>query len=300
MGVVFAILAACFALKIVFLCRNMALQITSLNSGSNGNCYYIGNDTDAILIDAGLTCKETEKRMHGLGLSMQKVRAIFISHEHSDHIKGLPVLASRYNLPVYISQNTLLNTRLTLNPEKIFWINESGEVQVEKLVVKAFSKKHDAADPHSFLVEYEGIRVGVFTDIGVACENVTDHFRLCHAAFLESNYDEDMLENGKYPWFLKNRIRGGFGHLSNRQALEIFKLHRPKFMSHILLSHLSKDNNDPEMVKQLFEQNCMGTHVVVASRFNATPVYYISSSAQHRKKLLRTHPAQPVQMVLFS
>jgi phosphoribosyl 1,2-cyclic phosphodiesterase len=278
----------------------MALQITSLNSGSNGNCYYIGNDKDAVLVDAGITCKETEKRMQGLGLSMQKIRAIFISHEHSDHIKGLTVLASRYNLPVYISQKTLQHSRLQLNPQNICWINQDDAIKIESLTIRAFKKRHDAADPHSFTIESDGICVGVFTDIGAECKNLAHHFKRCHAAFLEANYDEEMLDNGSYPFFLKNRIRGGFGHLSNRQALDLFKTHRPKFMSHLLLSHLSKDNNCPHLVQKLFEQHCCGTNIIVASRFNATNLYNITSTAQLRKNQLAQVILQPVQMSLFS
>ncbi|MEP6846283.1 MAG: MBL fold metallo-hydrolase, partial [Panacibacter sp.] len=249
----------------------MALQITSLNSGSNGNCYYIGNDTDAVLVDAGITCKETEKRMLSLGLTMQKVRAIIVSHEHTDHIRGLAVLASRYNLPVYISQKTLRNSRLVLDPANIFWLDQSGEMRIKGLTVKAFVKKHDAADPHSFTIECEGICVGIFTDIGAACKNLINHFSRCHAAFLEANYDDEMLKNGAYPYYLKKRISGGLGHLSNNQALEVFKKHRSKFMSHLFLSHLSKDNNCPDLVKQLFDRNGAGIKIVVASRYHATP-----------------------------
>src|ERR1700687_4601122 len=100
--------------KMALICRFMALYITSLNSGSNGNCYYIGNDREAILVDAGLSCRETEKRMRRLGLSFENVRAIFVSHEHDDHIKGIPVIAKKYQLPVYITEGTLQNSRLVL------------------------------------------------------------------------------------------------------------------------------------------------------------------------------------------
>lgn len=279
----------------------MALQITSLNSGSNGNCYYIGNDDDAVLVDVGISCKEIEKRMLSLGLSIQKLRAIFISHEHTDHIKGLPVLASRYNLPVFISQKTLLNSRMVLNPANIFWLDGSGEARINSLMVKAFSKRHDAADPHSFIIKSGGVCVGVFTDIGAVCKNLEKHFSQCHAAFLEANYDEDMLENGSYPYFLKNRIRGGFGHLSNNQALDVFKTHRPKFMSHLFLSHLSKDNNCPDRAKQLFDEHSGNIKILIASRNHATPLYYITSSTQDKiTKSISINLPRPVQLALFS
>ena len=274
----------------------MALQITSLNSGSNGNCYYIGNDTEAVLIDAGISCRETEKRMQSLGLSMQKIKAIFISHEHSDHIHGLPVIAKKYALPVFITPVTYAKSGQQIASSSLQWLKANESVIIGNMNVTAFPKKHDAADAHSFIICCNGITVGVFTDIGEACSNVTHHFGKCHAAFLESNYDETMLENGRYPVFLKNRIRGSHGHLSNKQALEIFTAHRSPFMSHLLLSHLSEDNNDPLLAKQLFESHALQTKIIVASRYKATEVYTIEMAAVLQTQKIRF---RPVQMQLF-
>jgi phosphoribosyl 1,2-cyclic phosphodiesterase len=274
----------------------MALQITSLNSGSNGNCYYIGNDAEAVLIDAGISCRETEKRMNGLGLSMQKVKAIFISHEHSDHISGLPVIARKYSLPVFITPNTYAKSGQQLPPTSLQWLKAFESIWVGQLCITAFPKKHDAADANSFIISCEGITIGVFTDIGEPCTNVIQHFKKCHAAFLESNYDEEMLENGRYPVYLKNRIRGSHGHLSNKQALDIFTRHRPPFMSHLLLSHLSKDNNDPLLAQRLFESYALTTKIIVASRYEATAVYSIPGAGIPIKK---PTALKPVQMVLF-
>lgn len=255
----------------------MSLFITSLNSGSNGNCYYIGNQQEAILVDVGISCRETEKRMHRLGLSMKLVKAIFVSHEHSDHITGIPVLARKYKLPVYITAGTLLHGGLDLQQDQVFSFEAHAPVQIGALTVTAFPKFHDAADPHSFIVSAHDVTIGIFTDIGQPCEQLTHHFKQCHAAFLEANYDEEMLHNGRYPYFLKNRIRGGRGHLSNAQALELFKACKPPFMSHLLLSHLSKDNNNPELVESLFRAHARGTEIVVASRYEETALYRISA-----------------------
>ena len=268
----------------------MALQIASLNSGSNGNAYYIGNQTEAILVDAGLSCKETEKRMAGLGLNIHKLKAIFVSHEHTDHIKGLEVLAKKYALPVYISENTYGNSRLNIHAPQLKWLNPAMPVNIEGLCVQSFSKRHDAADPYSFTIEHNNTTVGVFTDIGACCDNLIHHFKKCHAAFLESNYDEEMLENGRYPYVLKQRIRGGKGHLSNKQALEIFINHRPEFMTHLLLSHLSRDNNDPYLVQALFQAHAHKTKILVASRYEASQLYYINKTLSDLR---------PVQMELF-
>ena len=275
----------------------MALYITSLNSGSNGNCYYIGNNDEAILVDTGISCRETEKRMAGLGLSMKKVKAVFISHEHTDHIKGLPVIAAKYNLPVYITRGTYRNSGLSLQASSLRWLNANETVQVGSLNILAFPKQHDAEDPHSFIISEGGVTIGVFTDIGICCSNLQEHFALCHAAFLEANYDETMLENGRYPVFLKNRIRGGKGHLSNSQALEVFNNYRPPFMTHLLLSHLSKDNNDPLLARQLFEAHAGSTKIIVASRYEATGLFYITKQTEHG--ITKAYLMPPVQMALF-
>jgi phosphoribosyl 1,2-cyclic phosphodiesterase len=256
----------------------MSLFITSLNSGSNGNCYYVGNEHEAVLVDVGISCRETEKRMKRLGLSIQKVKAIFISHEHSDHISGVPVLAKKHNIPVYITPKTLLYLKVNPEEHQIIHFIAYQPVVIGGLTITAFPKFHDAIEPHSFIISCRDITVGVFTDIGAACRHLITHFSKCHAAFLEANYDDEMLDNGGYPYHLKRRIRGGHGHLSNKQALELFLAHKPAFMSHLLLSHLSKNNNSVELVYELFKANANGTEIVVASRYEETPVYRIGNT----------------------
>jgi len=255
----------------------MSLFIASLNSGSNGNCYYIGNERGAVLVDAGISCRETEKRMKRLGLSMHKVKAIFISHEHSDHIRGVTVLAKKYSLPVYITPLTHTHSGLSLEDHLVFSFTAHQTITIGDLHITAFPKLHDAADPHSFMITCGDIKVGVFTDIGDICENLTFHFKQCHAAFLETNYDDELLENGNYPYHLKRRIRGGKGHLSNTQALALFINHKAPWLTHLFLSHLSKDNNNPQLVYNLFNAHANATEVIVAPRFEETRVYAIGS-----------------------
>lgn len=254
----------------------MSLYIASLNSGSNGNCYYIGNGHEAVLVDAGLSCRETEKRMKRMGLSLQKVKAIFISHEHSDHIKGVTVLSKKYQLPVYITTDTMRYGRLFVEEHLVRAFTIHEPVAIGGLSVTAFPKLHDACDPHSFIVEGNDKTIGIFTDIGASCQHVVRYFGRCHAAFLESNYDEEMLDKGRYPIYLKNRIRGGYGHLSNRQALELFMQYKSPYLSHLLLAHLSKENNCPHLVHELFSEYAdLSTEVVVASRYHETEVYRV-------------------------
>lgn len=255
----------------------MSLYIASLNSGSNGNCYYVGNDTDAVLIDAGISCREIEKRMKRCGLSIEQVRAVFISHEHSDHIRGVETLVKKFSLPLYITPDTLAYSRLAPAPELVRSFTGYQPVQVGDLAVTAFPKFHDAADPFSFVIEHAGIKVGVLTDIGSHCEHVVRNFRECHAAFLEANYDEKMLDEGAYPAYLKKRIRGNHGHLSNDQALELFTKYRGP-LTHLLLSHLSQHNNCPDLVQRLFSRHAGNAFVTVASRHQESRVFKIDGN----------------------
>lgn len=275
----------------------MSLFISSLNSGSNGNCYYVGNKTEAVLIDAGISCRETERRMKRSGLEIEKVKAIFISHEHSDHINGVRVLSKKYNLPVYITTKTLKGCPFVLEEHLIQTFQAEHPIRIGDLAITPFSKFHDAGDPHSFIVEGNGISIGVLTDIGNVCDTTIKHFKKCHAAFLEANYDNEMLENGGYPYYLKKRISGGHGHLSNKQALDLFNNHRPDFMSHLLLSHLSKNNNDPSLVQELFDRHAGNVNVVVASRHQESEVFEIFNSPERLPATKKKNaPAQQISL----
>ncbi|MFT3747676.1 MAG: MBL fold metallo-hydrolase [Agriterribacter sp.] len=253
----------------------MALYITSLNSGSNGNCYYVGNDDEAVLVDAGISCRETEKRMKRLGLLMSRVKAIFISHEHGDHITGVAGLSKKFQLPVFITKATHTAAAIPIDNEYLRDFTHEQVATIGNLRITAFAKCHDACDPHSFFISDGAVNVGVFTDIGNACNNIVRYFKECHAVFLESNYCEDMLMKGSYPWHLKKRISGGEGHLSNRQALELFMQYKGAQLSHLILAHLSKNNNSPELVERMFTEKAGDVKVTVASRYNETPVFRV-------------------------
>ncbi|HET6226044.1 MAG TPA: MBL fold metallo-hydrolase, partial [Bacteroidia bacterium] len=248
------------------------------------------------------SCREVERRLKRLELSITKIRAIFITHEHSDHIKGVEVLSRKHQIPVYITTTTLLYSKLQLEKQLTFSFRAYEAIQIEALSILAFPKFHDAADPHSFIIESNGIKIGVLTDIGSNCKHVIDNFKQCHAAFLEANYDERMLDEGGYPYHLKRRIRGDKGHLSNDQALELFLKHKPKFMSHVFLSHLSKNNNCPKLVHQLFLKHAGNTTTMVASRDEESAVYEIrnnDTSELMRKKSEEREMLLSKQMKMF-
>lgn len=246
------------------------------------------------MVDAGISCREMETRMKRLGLETGRIKAVFISHEHTDHIRGVELFSKKHQVPVYITPATRRNGRVKLEKHLSRSFTAAVPEQFGNISVTAFSKLHDAADPYSFVVSCSGVNVGVFTDIGRACNNVIDHFKCCHAAFLESNYDEAMLANGGYPYHLKKRITGGNGHLSNTEALELFRRHRSPQLSHLFLSHLSQNNNNPALVQELFDAHADGVTMVVATRHQETALYNITTqvTAPSLPLLRRTSPTQ--------
>lgn len=253
------------------------------------------------MIDAGISCRETEKRMNKLGLSFSLVKALFISHEHSDHITGISALSKKFQLPVYLTEGTLKNISLPINPELIRIVKAPQTISIGGLNIIAFSKLHDAAEPVSFVVSHQQTHIGIFTDIGHSCKEVIKHFNYCNAVFLESNYCEEMLENGSYPLHLKQRIRGKKGHLSNNQALDVFINHRGKQLSHLILSHLSQNNNTMEKVRQVFAAHAGNTEISIASRYKETPVYEINTHSPLPGKIPATSsvPKKANQLSLF-
>ena len=248
----------------------MPLKAAALNSGSNGNCYWFSDGTDAVLIDAGLSCKETEKRMDRLGLSMEQIRAILITHEHSDHIFGLKGLQKKYGWTVYVSGPTA-NAIGEMNSEwKLFSAGEA--LEFGRLKVCAFPTRHDAADSHGFTISLGNTTAGIFTDLGKASREVRLNFAECRLVFLECNYEEVLLENGPYPKMLKDRIRGGHGHLSNRQAMELLRDYAHPDLSHVFLSHLSERNNTPEHALEWFRPWLNSISIEVASRVRESAI----------------------------
>jgi len=251
------------------------LEICAIASGSNGNCYYVGNENSAVLVDAGISRKQILIRLAERGLEVEKISAVFISHEHSDHLRGAYVLGKRLNIPVYLTAKTYYSAYKNLRPlnPRFFKINE--RIELNGFSVFPFQKNHDAAEPCSFRIKFNNINVGVFTDIGEPCENVISHLSKCDAVFMETNYDEKMLLEGPYPWFLKRRIASENGHLSNDQAFNLLEKHAGENLKCVYLSHLSQENNTPETAFKAIEPLSNRFEVKLTSRFEAGEVYQL-------------------------
>ncbi|ASB50162.1 MBL fold metallo-hydrolase [Alkalitalea saponilacus] len=249
------------------------LEICAIASGSNGNCYYIGNGEEAVLVDAGISRRQVLERMNKCGLDIRKVKAIFISHEHADHFRGVRVLSKKLEIPVYMTKKSWEKSWGPNRPDKVSLFSPGDVVNIGKFKVHTFLKNHDAAEPCSFRLEYEGKNVGVFTDIGKACDNVISHLAFCQALFLESNYDEDMLWNGPYPYYLKTRVASDFGHLSNTQACELLQSHHHPELKVVFLSHLSQENNRPDVAASAFEALSDKFQIKVTNRFAVGEVF---------------------------
>ncbi len=248
------------------------LEVCAIASGSNGNCYYIGNNSDAVLIDAGISAKQIFLRMKERGLDPAKIKALFITHEHGDHIRGARVLGKRLQAPVYITAKTYNSSYKNLRPDYPRFFTPDNTIQVGDFLIHPVLKNHDAAEPCSFRIEYKNRNIGVFTDIGEACDNVKSHLNKCHGLFLESNYDEKMLWEGNYPWPLKKRVASGVGHLSNNQAFQLLENHAGENLKFVFLSHLSKENNTPEIALENMQPLTHRFEIKLASRYEASEV----------------------------
>ena len=249
------------------------LEICAIASGSNGNCYYIGNEKNAVLIDAGISTKQILLRMQERGLNPTKLKALFITHEHGDHMRGARVLGKRLQIPVYLTAKTYNNAYKNLRPDYPRFFTPEEKITIGDFTIHPVLKNHDAAEPCSFRIQYKDKNIGVFTDIGEACENVKSHLGKCDGLFLESNYDEKMLWEGRYPYFLKKRVASKVGHLSNDQAFELLNNHSNNNLQCVFLSHLSRDNNSPEIAIKRMESVTSRFEVKIASRYEAAEVY---------------------------
>ncbi|MBI2124492.1 MBL fold metallo-hydrolase [Candidatus Pacearchaeota archaeon] len=249
--------------------RKQKIEISALASGSSGNCFYVSEGKSSVLIDAGISCRQIAERLSMINKSPEDIGAIFITHEHSDHVRGADVFARAFNVPLFATEKTIQSCFLCSDEEKINKIKNNEAVNIGKLKIEAFSKPHKASDPVFFRIEGSK-KLSIITDLGYPCKNAQDAVSDSDFVCLESNHDIGMLENGPYPYYLKKWIKSDSGHLSNRQS-SLFVLEKTKRkLKNIMLSHLSEINNTPRIAlssfKILKERQDLGIRLSVSTK----------------------------------
>ncbi len=227
------------------------MRLCSIASGSSGNCIYVGSDTTHILIDAGISGKRTEVGLASLELTGNDLDGIFITHEHSDHIGGLRVLARRYGMPIYATRGTiaaiLARSQGDIDEELFREIKADEKITIKDITCNPMRISHDAADPVAYRIHYGNKKVGIITDLGCYNDYIVESLRGMDALLLEANHDVRMLQVGPYPYYLKQRILGERGHLSNELAGQLLSRLMHDKLQTVVLGHLSKENNLPEL-----------------------------------------------------
>jgi len=229
------------------------VELCALASGSSGNCFFAKANGSSFLVDAGISCKQIVERLSGIGRNINDVKGIFVTHAHSDHVKGADVLMRKFNIPMYVTQPTFEKfSHLIKQKDNINFINANETFGIGDVKINPFSKSHDCADPVSYSITYNRKTMSVITDIGYACSNVKKAVKESDVMCLETNHDIDMLQNGPYPYFLKKRISSKVGHISNYDAALLVMDHASPKLRHVFLSHLSLNNNTQDLAMEAF------------------------------------------------
>lgn len=264
----------------------MELLFSPLFSGSSGNSVYVGGCGTNILIDAGMSCAKIVGELNAIGVDPASIEGVLITHEHIDHIRGAGIFARKYSVPVYATQGTWLAMRDKLGEipqENMRTIDPEQDFFIGNLSVQPFATPHDAAESVGYVISTtDGARFGLATDIGCVRTGWLNTIRGCAAVLLESNYDPDMLKAGKYPYDLKRRIMSRKGHLSNDDAAEVAISLIASGTTQIVLGHLSKENNFPELALTSCQAACSRcgaeAEITVAKRDGNSGVYTVKSS----------------------
>jgi phosphoribosyl 1,2-cyclic phosphodiesterase len=257
------------------------LTVCMLASGSKGNAILVTDGRTKILFDAGLSGIEIERRCQSKGFHPDQLDAIVVSHEHSDHIQGVGVLARRFGLPVYISKMTGLTAVSILGKiADIRYFECGNSFTVNNWIISPFSISHDAEDPAGFTILNNGMKIGIATDLGVVTAMVKERLKACQILILEANHDPGMLINGPYPWPLKQRIQSRTGHLSNEDSRELVTALKHEDLQHVVLAHLSETNNTPEKALQEvgLALNGCNTKLHVATQDVCAEIFQINGS----------------------
>ncbi len=243
------------------------MRFESIASGSSGNCIYAGSDTTHILVDVGISCKRTQMALKDIDLDLKDLDGIFITHEHADHIQGLPVICKRTHMPIYATRGTIqallaMPRCAGIDPGRFVEVEADRKVSLGDLTVEPMRISHDAAEPVGYRIRYGGRKISVCTDLGCYTDYTVECLKESDVILLEANHDVNMLQVGPYPYPLKQRILGKRGHLSNVSSGQLLSRILNPHMKGIFLGHLSKENNLPELAfetvrVELLESGCV-------------------------------------------
>src|SRR5437763_6527156 len=278
------------------------MLVAPLGSGSAGNSYYFESDGTSILVDAGFGPREMRKRLEQVGRHIEHLRALVITHEHYDHIRGAESIARKYEIPIYLTQGTLDASTIDRAETQVVVFPNNTTFSIGELNVHARRTLHDAVDPACFVIESrDGTRVGLASDLGHVDDPVLRHLSGCDGLFFEANHDLDMLRMGTYPWSLKRRIMSRVGHLSNDDSMTAVQRMIGADLKNLCLIHLSQKNNHESIVRDMASRllSRLGAtnqlELSIAKQFEATGVYEIARRRPARPRL----PALNTQMALF-
>ena len=267
------------------------MRLCSIASGSSGNCIYVGSDATHLLVDVGISGKKIESGLNSLGLGGNDLDGILITHEHSDHISGLGVLARKYEIPIYATRGTITAIRRTKNlgnlDDDLFReIKEDSKFTIKDLTVNPMRISHDAAQPAAYRFSYGSQKVAVCTDLGIYNDYTVECLKGMDALLIEAHHDVNMLQVGPYPYYLKQRILGDRGHLSNENSGRLLSRILHDRLQAIVLGHLSKENNLPELAYEAVRMeitmgdnpyNANDFRLMVADRSEVSPVINIAN-----------------------
>ena len=252
------------------------MELCSIASGSSGNCIYVGTDATHLLVDVGISGKKTEGGLNSIGQSLKNIDGILVTHEHSDHICGLGVLSRKYHIPIFATKGTIAAIKMSSSVGKIeedlfVPIKADESFRIKDITVEPMRTSHDAAEPVAYRMRYENKKIAIATDLGTYNEYTVECLKGMDLLFLEANHDVNMLQVGPYPYQLKRRILGDRGHLSNELSGQLLKRIAHEKLQGVVLGHLSKDNNIPELAYETVRvELAMGSEVYNEVQFPIT------------------------------
>ena len=239
------------------------MRFASLGSGSKGNSTVVESDTACVMVDCGFGLRNACTRLERIGKSPADLTAIIVTHEHSDHWKGIGALSAKYNIPVYLSAGSLKAKEIQSGEALFNCIDSHKDFYVGDICIKPVPVPHDAREPIQYILSNGKVQLGILTDLGHFTPHVVSSYSKCDALLLECNYDDDMLLDGPYPRFLKERVSGMFGHLSNRQAADLLLALDLSRLKTLVIGHISAKNNDVSLIKAAIEPLC-GEDIVLS------------------------------------